>query len=179
MDGWLHNPLKILVQHGHLKCLLKDMHYMIWVTRGHACSTFIWDIKGSRRHVDRSVAKRWRSGRQSDWNVGVWLVLSGRVEGEWRWAMTSWCRTVLTGGINGKNSSTQRAYVCVCVCVCTCKCVRSWDSYFRREQWSQPHWHADKHTQTPRHMTWLRCQLSLPVSWWHTKVRKCHTSTPK
>ena len=77
----------------------------------HVCSTFIRDFKSSRLHVDKFVANCWRSRRQGDWNVGVWLVLSGKVKAEYRWVMKSWCRTVRLQGLMGKTAA--RKAVCV------------------------------------------------------------------
>lgn len=86
--------------------------------------------------VDRLVAKHWRGRRQSDWNVGAWLVLSGIVEGElWR-VMTSWCRTRLTGGINGKSSRAGEQSVGMC--------ESSSDSCSRTARWAHIGWDANK-----------------------------------
>lgn len=100
----------------------------------------------------KQLQARWQCGRQTfeDWaserlNLGTGMAP--------RWVMTSWRRTVLMGGINGKSSSSwdQRGFKCMR--------VSSADSYGAMNTY--PLTYGQTNTLSHSHKTWLRCQVQV------------------
>lgn len=149
-----------------------------WTTRSldksASCSIITDGSPGSLLALPLFETLKTAAGMLTTWlpNAGgVGVGVTERWKSEWSWAaeldvMTSWCRTELSGGINGENSSTRDHSVCVSVC--------SSHSYVMDSSEIQTNKHAER-----RHTTWPRCQSGLPLCVTHTPGSENVTRAPK